>query len=97
MSCSSTRSRTKKCRRSMCLERWWCSGLYAKSIADLLSMDKDVGSSGPRPRSVNRDRRYIASCAASEAAIISASQKDKKTEGCFFDDHEIAARLYMNT
>eukprot|EP00965_Chrysotila_dentata_P074340 2455927-Pleurochrysis_carterae.AAC.1 len=60
-------------------------------MADLLSMDNDVGSQGSRPRSVNRDRRYIASFAASDAAMVSASQEDKATEGCFFDDHDIAA------
>eukprot|EP00965_Chrysotila_dentata_P011560 378379-Pleurochrysis_carterae.AAC.1 len=27
ISCDSTFSRTKKWRLSMCLERWWCSGL----------------------------------------------------------------------
>eukprot|EP00965_Chrysotila_dentata_P079643 2626633-Pleurochrysis_carterae.AAC.2 len=62
-------------------------------MADLLSMDNDVGSLGSRPRSVKRDRRYI----ASDAAMISASQEDKATEGCFFDDHDIAAWLYMKT
>eukprot|EP00965_Chrysotila_dentata_P173821 5738052-Pleurochrysis_carterae.AAC.1 len=62
-------------------------------MADLLSMDNDVGSPGSRPRSVKRDRRYIASFAASDAAIITASQEDRATEGCFFDDHNIAAWL----
>eukprot|EP00965_Chrysotila_dentata_P072411 2392655-Pleurochrysis_carterae.AAC.1 len=60
-------------------------------MADLLSMESEVGSHGSRPRSVKRDRRYTASFAASEAAMISASQEDKATEGCFFDDHDIAA------
>eukprot|EP00965_Chrysotila_dentata_P051645 1714315-Pleurochrysis_carterae.AAC.1 len=60
-------------------------------MADLLSMDSDVGSQGSMPRSVKRDRRYTTFFAASEAAMISASQEDKATEGCFFDDHDIAA------
>eukprot|EP00965_Chrysotila_dentata_P122277 4042223-Pleurochrysis_carterae.AAC.1 len=37
-SSASTRSRTKKCLRSMCFVRAWCSGLYARSIADILSI-----------------------------------------------------------
>eukprot|EP00965_Chrysotila_dentata_P078742 2595705-Pleurochrysis_carterae.AAC.2 len=36
----STRSRTKKCPRSMFLVRAWCSGIYARSMPDMLSMDK---------------------------------------------------------
>eukprot|EP00965_Chrysotila_dentata_P145393 4802014-Pleurochrysis_carterae.AAC.1 len=43
MSKNSTFSRTKKWRLSICLERWWCSGLYARSMADLLSKASDVG------------------------------------------------------
>ena len=34
---------------------------------------------------------------ASEAAMISASHDDKATESCFFDPHEMAAELNVNT
>eukprot|EP00965_Chrysotila_dentata_P162455 5365235-Pleurochrysis_carterae.AAC.1 len=57
MTCVSTRSRTKKWRRSMCFERWWCSGLYARSIADLLSIESAVGSVAARPRSAKSERK----------------------------------------
>eukprot|EP00965_Chrysotila_dentata_P101861 3362512-Pleurochrysis_carterae.AAC.1 len=95
MSCSSTRSRTKKCRRSMCFDRYWCSGLYARSLADLLSVWSDVGSVGGSPRSSKRVRKYTASFAASDAAIISVSQDERATQGYFFEDQEMATWLYM--
>eukprot|EP00965_Chrysotila_dentata_P089358 2950700-Pleurochrysis_carterae.AAC.1 len=60
-------------------------------MADLLSIDRVVGSAAGKPRSVKSDRRYTASLVASEAAIISASHEDSAKEGCFFDAHEIAA------
>eukprot|EP00965_Chrysotila_dentata_P020474 678602-Pleurochrysis_carterae.AAC.1 len=66
-------------------------------MADLLSNDREVGSSVAKPRSVKSERRYTASFVASEAAIISASDDESATEGCFFEDHEIAAWLYINT
>eukprot|EP00965_Chrysotila_dentata_P179394 5924477-Pleurochrysis_carterae.AAC.2 len=66
-------------------------------MADLLSIWSDVGSVGGSPRSPNRVRKYTASFAASDAAIISASQDERATLGCFFDDQEIAAWLYMKT
>eukprot|EP00965_Chrysotila_dentata_P106262 3509229-Pleurochrysis_carterae.AAC.1 len=64
---------------------------FIVQIADLLSKASDVGSQGARPRSVKRERRYTASLVASEAAIISASQDDRATDGCFLDAHEMAA------
>eukprot|EP00965_Chrysotila_dentata_P019162 638425-Pleurochrysis_carterae.AAC.1 len=79
----STRSRTRKCRRSMCFVRAWCFGLYAKSIADMLSMDKDVGCGHSTPNSEKSARRYTASLVASEAATISASHEERATVGCF--------------
>ena len=39
---SSTWSRTKKCRRATCLVRPWCSGLYERSNAALLSVSRRV-------------------------------------------------------
>eukprot|EP00965_Chrysotila_dentata_P122109 4037215-Pleurochrysis_carterae.AAC.1 len=53
----STFSRTKKCLRSMCFDRAWCSGLYARSIADLLSRASEVGSVAGDPSSATSDRR----------------------------------------
>eukprot|EP00965_Chrysotila_dentata_P157374 5199287-Pleurochrysis_carterae.AAC.1 len=52
-----TFSRMKKWRRSMCLDRAWCWGLYARSMADLLSNDSAVGSEIGSPNSVNKERR----------------------------------------
>eukprot|EP00965_Chrysotila_dentata_P161313 5326863-Pleurochrysis_carterae.AAC.1 len=66
-------------------------------MALLLSMLIGVGSGCWRPSSAKRARRYTASLVASEAAMISASQDDSATVGCFFEDHEMAARPCMNT
>eukprot|EP00965_Chrysotila_dentata_P092330 3047412-Pleurochrysis_carterae.AAC.1 len=60
-------------------------------MADLLSRAKVVGSAGDSPRSAKSDRKYTASLVASDAAMISASQEDSATEGCFLDAHEMAA------
>eukprot|EP00965_Chrysotila_dentata_P113790 3761385-Pleurochrysis_carterae.AAC.2 len=60
-------------------------------MADLLSIESDVGSGAGKPRSAKSERRYTASLVASEAAMISASHDDSATEGCFFDAQEIAA------
>eukprot|EP00965_Chrysotila_dentata_P215334 6188715-Pleurochrysis_carterae.AAC.3 len=49
------------------------------------------------PRSSNSDRTCAAFLATSHAAMISASQEDSATDGCFFDAQEIAARWYMKT
>eukprot|EP00965_Chrysotila_dentata_P005550 183285-Pleurochrysis_carterae.AAC.1 len=75
----STRSRTKKCRRSMCLVRAWCSGSYAKSMADILSMDREVDCGQSTPNSEKSARRYSASLVASEAANSSASHEERAT------------------
>eukprot|EP00965_Chrysotila_dentata_P124077 4100852-Pleurochrysis_carterae.AAC.1 len=60
-------------------------------MADLLSIDNKVGSAAVKPRSAKSERRYTTSLVASEAAIISALHDESATEGCFFEDHEIAA------
>eukprot|EP00965_Chrysotila_dentata_P153106 5059568-Pleurochrysis_carterae.AAC.1 len=73
----STRSRTKKCQRLMCLVRAWCSGLYAKSIADVLSMESEVGFTQSTPSSEKSARRYTASLVASEAATISPLRRKR--------------------
>eukprot|EP00965_Chrysotila_dentata_P029894 995126-Pleurochrysis_carterae.AAC.1 len=49
------------------------------------------------PSSCKRARKYTASFAASDAAMISASQDDSATDGCFLLLHVMAARPYMNT
>ena len=90
---SSTFSRIKKCRRSICFVRAWCSGLYAKSRAAWLSTLSEVGWAVPKPSSLRNDRKCVASLAASLAAIISASHDDSATQGCFLDIQEMAARL----
>eukprot|EP00965_Chrysotila_dentata_P182167 6015377-Pleurochrysis_carterae.AAC.1 len=57
ISMDSTRSRTKKCRRSMCFVREWCSGLYARSMAAMLSMCSAVGCCDDTPSSSKSARR----------------------------------------
>eukprot|EP00965_Chrysotila_dentata_P203299 6181630-Pleurochrysis_carterae.AAC.3 len=49
------------------------------------------------PSSLSKVRKYTASFAASDAAMISASQEDSATEGCFLLLQVMAARPYMNT
>eukprot|EP00965_Chrysotila_dentata_P261151 6214155-Pleurochrysis_carterae.AAC.3 len=66
-------------------------------MADLLSIWSDVGSVGGSPRSSNRVRKHTASFAALDATMISASQDERPTQGCFLEDHEMAAWLYMKT
>eukprot|EP00965_Chrysotila_dentata_P109264 3611169-Pleurochrysis_carterae.AAC.1 len=56
-----------------------------------------VASSTSVPNSLSRVRRYVASFAASEAAMISASQEESATEGCFLLLQVIAARPYIKT
>eukprot|EP00965_Chrysotila_dentata_P017327 575283-Pleurochrysis_carterae.AAC.3 len=62
-------------------------------------MDRLVGSLDGNPRSLERESASIdmASLVASDATVISASQDDKATDGCFLETHEIAAWLYMKT
>eukprot|EP00965_Chrysotila_dentata_P043061 1429909-Pleurochrysis_carterae.AAC.1 len=60
-------------------------------------MEIAVGFGAGCPRSARSERRYTASFVTSEAAIISASQDDRATEGCFLEAHEMAAWLYMKT
>ena len=61
-------------------------------------MDNEKGvSASDRPNSMEKARRYVASLAASLAAMISDSHNDKATQGCVFDDQVMAARLYWNT
>eukprot|EP00965_Chrysotila_dentata_P194202 6176225-Pleurochrysis_carterae.AAC.2 len=61
-------------------------------MADLLSIEREVGHVDGRPRSANSDRRYSASSfVISEAAMILASHEDRATDGCFFEFHDTAA------
>ena len=94
---SSTFSRIKKWRRSICFTRPKCSGLYAMSWAAWLSTCKLTGSSVDRPSYARKALRWRASLVASESAISSASHDDKATVGCFLDDQEIAASQKWNT
>eukprot|EP00965_Chrysotila_dentata_P064829 2148933-Pleurochrysis_carterae.AAC.3 len=54
-------------------------------MADLLSMDRLVGAADGKPRSSNSERKYTAFLVALDAAMISASQDDEATDGCFLD------------
>eukprot|EP00965_Chrysotila_dentata_P085780 2830896-Pleurochrysis_carterae.AAC.1 len=60
-------------------------------MADLLSIERDVGSAVVSPRSWKSERKYTASFVASDAAMICASHEESATEGCFLDAHEMAA------
>ena len=75
------------------------SGLYATSIADLLSTSRSMGceSFKSNSRTCTNRSRWMASVAASDAATISASQEDKATLFCFLEPQEIAAWLKMKT
>eukprot|EP00965_Chrysotila_dentata_P151037 4991485-Pleurochrysis_carterae.AAC.1 len=66
-------------------------------MADLLSRCSGVASLLFSPSSSSSARKYVASLAASEAAMISASQDESATDGCFLLLHVMAARPYMKT
>eukprot|EP00965_Chrysotila_dentata_P079502 2621979-Pleurochrysis_carterae.AAC.1 len=66
-------------------------------MADLLSRCSFVALSSDSPSSCSRARRYVASVAASEAAMISASHEDEATVGCFLLLQVMAAFPYMKT
>eukprot|EP00965_Chrysotila_dentata_P219232 6191012-Pleurochrysis_carterae.AAC.1 len=66
-------------------------------MADLLSRCSGVALLESSPSSSSSVRKYVASLAALEAAMISASQDENATEGCFLLLHVMAARPYMNT
>ena len=57
----------------------------------MLSSRSGGGSDISRPSSRKNDERYIASFAASDPAIISASHDESATDVCFFDDQLIVA------
>eukprot|EP00965_Chrysotila_dentata_P086678 2861318-Pleurochrysis_carterae.AAC.1 len=64
-----------------------CSGLFATSMADLLSMERVAGSACGRPSSEKSADKYTASLVALEAATaVSASQEKRATAACFFED-----------
>eukprot|EP00965_Chrysotila_dentata_P150541 4973245-Pleurochrysis_carterae.AAC.1 len=64
---------------------------------DVLRACSGVASSLRSPSSLSNVRKYAASFAASDAAMISASQDDSATDGCFLLLQVMAARPYMNT
>eukprot|EP00965_Chrysotila_dentata_P144529 4773923-Pleurochrysis_carterae.AAC.3 len=68
----------------MCLDRAWCWGLYARSIADLLSRDNAVASGTELLSSHNKDLKYTALFVALEAATTSASHEDRAYDGLLF-------------
>ena len=61
-------------------------------MADLLSTCRSIADPSCKSSSVARRAKWTASRAASDAATISASQEDRATVGCFFEDHETAAQ-----
>jgi len=48
-----------------------------------------VGSRRGKPISARIDLNHIACCVALQNAITSASDEDKDTDDCFFDDQSI--------
>ena len=67
------------------------------SIAALQSRWGRVGLDSPCESSSYSARRCMASLAASDAAMISASQVLNATETCFLEPHYTAARPSWNT
>ena len=65
-------------------------------MAAWLSMPISNGSVEPCPSSLRNLERKIASLAASEAAMISASQEDSATLVCFLEPQETTAVEYVN-
>ena len=84
MSPSWTFSRMELKRRLMCLVFLWNLGSLASAIAPVLSQKSLIGPDalGMTPRSVMNSFTQIASCAASEAAMYSASHVDPATTLC---------------
>ena len=60
-------------------------------MAAWLSIPISIGSDDPCPSSSRKRDKKRASLAASEAAMISASQDDKATLTCFLEPQEITA------
>ena len=79
-----TFSRMELKRRLMCLVFLWNLGSLARAIAPVLSQKRVIGPDalGKTPRSVMNSFTQIASCAASEAAMYSASHVDPATTLC---------------
>eukprot|EP00965_Chrysotila_dentata_P064027 2120447-Pleurochrysis_carterae.AAC.2 len=61
------------------------------------AVDVGVALLSRAPSSPSSVRKYAASFAASDAAIISASHEDSATDGCFLLLQVMAARPYMKT
>eukprot|EP00965_Chrysotila_dentata_P169154 5585360-Pleurochrysis_carterae.AAC.1 len=61
-------------------------------MADLLSRCSGVGVLGVLAEFVEKRAQVRGLLAASEAALISASQNESATEGCFLLLHVMAAR-----
>ena len=59
------------------------------SIAPELSSYIGVGSRRGKPISASIDLNHVACCVALQNAITSASDEDKDTDDCFFDDQSI--------
>ena len=76
-----TFSRMELKRRLMCLVFLWNLGSLARAIAPVLSQKRVIGPDalGMTPRSVMNSFIHIVSCAASEAAMYSASHVDPAT------------------
>ena len=79
-----TLSRMELKRRLICLVFLWNLGSFARAIAPVLSQKRVIGPDalGITPRSVMNSFIQTASCAASEAAMYSASNVDPATTLC---------------
>ena len=79
-----TLSRMELKRRLICLVFLWNLGSLARAIAPVLSQKRVIGPDalGITPRSVMNSFIQTASCAASEAAMYSASHVDPATTLC---------------
>ena len=92
-------SRMELKRRLMCLVFLWNLGSLARAIAPVLSQKRVIGPNalGMTSRSVIYSFTQIASCAASEAAMYSASHVDPATTLCL-QLHQLTApplKIYM--
>lgn len=70
-----------------CLTRAWRRGSSDKLIAELLSHKIVVAPSLEKPSADSNILSQMHSCAASNAAMYSASQEEAATVFCFLVDH----------
>ena len=92
-----THSRMKWCRMSICLA-WECeTELRDRAILPWLSVWMIVAAFCWNLKSFSNAGSQIASFAAFDAAIYSASTVERATVGCFLDDHETGLPAIVKT